>query len=71
MLVQVVVIMMKKREGLAQIYELLFLPADGDYPEYLHIEDEEGHHVLAIHSHYTKRGVLVFKEVTVQNGDTH
>ena len=69
--VQVVVIQMKQRKGLAQIYELFFLPADDDFPEYLHIEDEGGKHVLAVHSHYTSGGVSVFKEITMQDGDTH
>ena len=34
MTVQVAVIRMLKKEGLAQIYELLYLPADDDIPEY-------------------------------------
>jgi hypothetical protein len=56
---------------MAQIYELFFLPEGDELPEYLHIEDEGGENVLAIHSHYTNKGVLVFKEITMQDGDTH
>ena len=68
---QVIVIMMEKRKGTAQIYELLFMPPDEDSPEFINIEDEEGKNVLAIHSHYTTKGVLVFKEIPVQDRSTH
>ena len=70
MTVQVAVIRMLKKEGLAQIYELLYLPADDDIPEYIHIEDEGGSHALAILECYTPKGVLVYKEIPMQDGDT-
>lgn len=57
-----VVIAMKKKEGLAQIFEILYLPLD-DYPEFIQIEGEDGEDVLAIHSHFTPKGYVVFKEM--------
>tara|TARA_R100000781_G_scaffold42115_1_gene29010 strand:- start:4415 stop:4558 length:144 start_codon:yes stop_codon:yes gene_type:complete len=47
------------------------MPPDEDSPEFINIEDEEGKNVLAIHSHYTTKGVLVFKEVSMQDRSTH
>tara|TARA_R110002020_G_scaffold113819_6_gene261848 strand:+ start:1144 stop:1341 length:198 start_codon:yes stop_codon:yes gene_type:complete len=61
---------MLKKEGLAQIYELLFLPADDDVPEYIHLEDEEGSNALAILERYTPKGALVYKEIVMQDWDS-
>ena len=68
---QVMVIMMQKKKGLAQIYELFFMPSDEVSPEVIHIEDEEGENAVAIHSHYTSKGILVFKEISMQDRGSH